>query len=964
MTNPVTHVRLLGPICFATDSSAVIALPSASQRRLVAVLALQPGVTVRAAQLCDLLDIKPGALRATISRVRRLVGDDVLRSDAVGYRIDLTTDIAMFAGLVADAVDGGGTEAFERALSLWRGPAIDEFAGDEWAESAVARTSELRCVAIEGRAAELIRDGRLGEAVAELTMHVADNPLRDRAQGLLMVALAAEGRQAEALRSFQRYRGHLAEHLGTTPSAPVRRLEQWVADDTSVSLDPQWPTPGRRVSTSATVPVDSSAVSLQADRSVSNVPLYRSSFVGRRTELLDALGALRSAPLVTLVGEGGVGKTRLAAHVSKQLMNDDRPVWFVELAPVNDPDAIVGTIAAQLGAPLVNGHEGLEAFIGERQAVLVLDNCEHVLDAIAETVDALISTCAGLVVLATSREPLGVQGEQVKRVLPLDPTGDAADLFFARAEASGAVLRPDQRDEVESICQRLDGNPLAIELAAPRVAALGLRAIMEGLDDRFALLSGGRRRGKDRHQTLRSVVEWSDRLLTPHERGVFRTLGVFSGGFELDAAHQVLTSVGLTAEPVLSTLATLVQRSMVVAEPAVIGSRFRLLDTLRAYALEQLDSAGERSAASAAHAEWIASISDVPLDGWMTPDSHRRSLRLEREVDNWRDAMRYAIGSADIVLSSRLCGAPMGMFLWGRPDLVDHLDGLEQVFGSSSDRSDERAARAGIAYARWGRAWMSLDLVALADACDRFDELIADDTSGISATIRSATLLVAGEMNAATANRVAAIDDPNIVAGGRNLSLALTVYGACSAGLRVLLVDEWLHRVGELARSCDVAVIRKLARVANSWVLVETDPAASVTSLHQALADPEPIPAYWDRIIETFVSRFLTQTSPAQAARHLLHVLPAFDASLAAADAVTVVTAAGLLATCAHPAADDVVATLAVAMSAHYLATVVRDAAERQLRGQVLGDDQLIPVLRSALEDIAGAAGLPADARL
>jgi predicted ATPase/DNA-binding SARP family transcriptional activator len=973
VTNPVTHVGLLGPIGVATDSFAVVALPSPSQRRLVAVLALQPGVTMRAAQLCDVLDIKPGALRATISRVRRLVGDEVLRSDALGYRIDAPTDMAMFADLVGEAVVGGGPEVFERALSLWRGPAIDEFADEHWAQAAVARAEELRCVAIEGRAAELIRAGRPGEAVAELTMHVADHPLRDEAQGLLMVALATEGRQADALRSFQDYRRHLAEHLGTVPSPHVRRVEQWVADETSGPLDPRWPTPGRRPSGSANTPFDGSAAPVDAVRSVNNVPLYRSSFVGRRTELLEVLNALGSAPLVTLVGEGGVGKTRLASQVSKQLVRDGRTLWFVELASVKDSAAVVSTIAAQLGASLVNGQEGLEGFIGDRDGVLVIDNCEHLLDAVAAIVDALMGTCAGLVVLATSREALGVQGEQVKRVRPLDPAGDGADLFFARADAAGAELRPDQRDEVESICQRLDGNPLAIELAAPRVAALGLGAIIDGLDDRFTLLSGGRRRGQDRHQTLRSVVQWSDRLLTPHEQAVFRSLGVFSGGFELDGAHRVLTSVGLAGEPVLSTLASLVQQSMVVAEPAVVGSRFRLLDTLRAYALEQLDSNGERLAASAAHAEWIASISDVPLDEWMTPDAHRRSLRLEREVDNWRDAMHYATGSADIILCRRLCGAPMGIFLWGRPDLVDHLDGLENLFGSSTTERDaasdeatwpDRVASAGLAYARWGRAWMSLDLIALTDACDRFDQLMAPDTTGISSTIRSATLLVDGDINAATAIRTAAIDDRTVVAGGRDLSLALAVYGACSAGHSELLADEWLQRIGELARSCEVAAIRKVARVAMSWVLIETDSATSVTWLHEALTDPEPIPAYWDRIIETFVSRFLTRTSPSQAARHLLDVLPAFDASLAAADAVTVVTAAGLLAVCGHPAADDVVATLAAAMTAQYLATVVRDTAERRARGQLLGSDQVITVLRSALEDIAQASGLTADAQL
>ncbi len=981
--HPVAHVQLLGAVRVVRPTGERVELPSPSQRRLVALLAIHAGVSLRGGQLCELLGIQSGALRATVSRVRRLIGEDVLHTDAVGYRIEASSDLSTFADAVAGALAAGRIDAYDEALQIWQGPPLDEFAAEAWAEATVARFDELRLVAVEGRASELVRAGRLGEAAAELMMHVADHPLRDRAQGLLMLALAAQGRQAEALRSFEAYRRHLADHVGTVPSPEVRELDRWIADGTT-TLGPGWPTPGHPPSGGDAPDPTGSSLHTTSDGSLdatsppassmrsAGIPVFRSSFVGRDRELAGVLAAVRSGRSVTLVGEGGVGKTRLSACVAEHLVVDG-PLWFVELAPVSDAGDLVGSVAAQLGASLVAGQSGVEAFINDRAAVLVVDNCEHLVDTVAEFVDTLLGACPALVVLATSREPLGIAGERVYRVPPLDPSSDAADLFVSRAEAAGAVVRPDQRDEVESVCRRLDGNPLAIELAAPRAAALGLRTIIDGLDDRFVLLSGGRRRGDERHQTLRAVVEWSDRLLNPLERATFRTLGVFSGGFELDAAQHVLHSVGMGGEPVLTTLAALVQRSMVVAESGELGTRFRLLDTLRAYAVEQLHDAGEFESISAAHAAWVASITDDPLERWMTRDGHHRSLRLEREVDNWRDAMAYAASAADPALVQRLCGAPMGLFLWGRPDLVDHAETLDTQLADRSARSaaegveadpSDRAARAAVAYGRWGSAWLGLDLTALTDACDRFDRLVPDDVTGIAATMRAATLLVGGDMAAATAVRTGSLDDPRLVPGGRDLMAAITVYGACSAGLRDRLADEWTRSVGELAQSSDVAAIRKLARVAISWLLVDADPARSVTALHEALADPEPIPAYWDRIIETFASRFLMQVSPDRAAQHLLEVLPGFGAGLAAADAVALVTSAGLLAVSGHPATDDIVATLAATTSADYLATVVRDVTERSATGRMLGSDQIVPVVRAALEDIARGTGSPADAQV
>jgi predicted ATPase/DNA-binding SARP family transcriptional activator len=956
------HVRLLGSIRFVTATGTVIDLPSASQRRLVAVLGLNAGVTVRAAQLTDLLGIQSGALRATVSRVRRTIGDDVLHTDPVGYRLDATTDLALFADRVTTALSNQHrpteVEAFDAALLLWRGPPLDEFADEPWAEAAVARAQELRSTALDGRAAALIRADRLGEAVADLTRHVAEQPFRDRSRGLLMLALALQGRQADALRAFEEYRAHLAEQVGTVPSADVRALDRWVADDDGTAPPDGWPAPTDRPNPIAAAPPE---LPIPAPRARNNVPMFRSPLVGRRRELADLVAASTAGAVLTLVGEGGVGKTRLAATVADELVERDLTVWFVELAAVSDDEAVVGTVASVVGAPLENGRDGLEAFIGERRAVVVLDNCEHVLDAVADLVDSAVGTCHGLTVIVTSREALGVDGERVIRVRPLDPLSDASELFLARAESAGATVRPDERDQVETICRRLDGNPLAIELAAPRVASLGLRSIIDGLDDRFVLLSEGRRRGDDRHRTLAAVVEWSYRLLKPSEQRAFRALGVFSGGFELDAARHVWSALGHDDTEATNLLVSLVDRSMVVAEPGVDGTRFRLLDTLRAYALDQLHRRDETTTAVAAQASWIASITDGPFDEWMTNDSHRRTLRLEREVDNWRDAVAHALATDDPDLAGRLCGAPVGMLLWGRPDLVDLAEGLERVI---VDHHPGRSGHVGAAYGQWGREWLRLDVDGLFAACDRFESLAPDDSTGIGATMHAASLVAAGDMWGATAVRATAIRDPRTAPGGRDVSIAIAVYGACSAGMRASIDPEWARRTEHLARRSDVPTIRTLARVASAWMTVDDDPAVSMRWLHEALADPAPRPAYWNRLISTFVSRFLTAASPPDAARQLLRVLPEFDSGLSGADAVALVTAAGLLTATAHPDADDVVASLAAQVSPHYLVTVVPDLEQRRSRGAQLEPDVVITVVRSALDDIAGSNGTRADAPL
>lgn len=958
------HVSMLGPVSFVDVRGVRHALPSSSQRRLVALLAINPGVTLRAPQIQDRLGVQSGALRATVSRVRRLIGADALQTDAIGYRVDVTTDVALLAEKINAAIgDGTGGRAaralaLERALAAWRGAVLDEFATEAWAAPTVVRYEELRCLGVEALATELIALGRVGEAATQLTEHVSTQPLRDRAQGLLMLALAGQGRQVDALRVYHRYHALLVDEVGTIPSAEVRALEGWIAQGCGAPPDAGWPSPG------ATPDGDDSGrarpvrTGWHERPTRPRLPPFRTSMIGRQPELSELLARVRDRSLVTLVGEGGVGKTRLAVGGAEAVADGDDALWFVELASLRDGDAVAGTIASAVGAPGVGDDGDLAAFIADRRALLVLDNCEHLLAEVAALVDLLLVRCPQLHVLATSREPLGIEGEHVLRLRPLDPRGAASELFLDRADAAGTRLQPDERDDVEHICRRLDGNPLAIELAAPRAAILGLRTVINGLDDRFALLADGRRGRTAQRRNLWSVVDWSYRLLSTSEQAVFRSLGVFAGGFELDAFEHLMARSGLDRRETVSTLVGLVDKSMVVAGPVAGTTRFRLLDTLREFALAELGEHGGGDEAAAARAAWIASITDTGLAAWMTRDGHARSVRLEREIENWRAAMRYAADRQDVELATRLCGSPTSLLLWHRPDLLDLAEDLAAGLDLPS------TALAVIAYASWGRAWMDLDLDGLERACQRFDTACPDDTSGVRATIRSAAALASGDMAGAIAIRAAAIADPTIDSGGRDIATVITVYGACSAGLASIVTDEWRARTADLAHRSDVPTIRKVARVALAWLLVDTDPPASVRWLHEAVADPEPLPGFWARLTQTFVGRFLTRVSPERAAPHLLAVLPSDAADLGAADAVTLASAAELLASSGHPSSADVLATVASAFGTAYLSTLVTDLAQRLSDGRLLGRDQLVSVVRTALEQISGQASRAAAAPL
>ena len=337
------------------------------------------------------------------------------------------------------------------------------------------------------------------------------------------------------------------------------------------------------------------------------LPMALTSFVGREAELTQIHEILSGNRLVTLTGAGGAGKTRLAIQIAGQLSGEfGDGVWYVDLAPITNPELVPVTVARALGLPDQPGRSTIDTltrFVADRQMLVVLDNCEHLLDASAVLVNALLATAARLTLLTTSREPIGVAGEVSWRVPSLSLRTEAIDLFIDRARHARPefVVTDDNAAVVAEICARLDGLPLAIELAAARVRALSLAEILESLHDRFRLLTGGARTAVRRQQTLRASVDWSHALLTEPERVLFRGLAAFLGGFDFDAAQTVASGGEVERFQVLDLLTLLVDKSLVVADDTGGRTRYRLLETVRQYALEKLGESGEADAVRARH---------------------------------------------------------------------------------------------------------------------------------------------------------------------------------------------------------------------------------------------------------------------------------------------------------------------------------------------------------------------------
>ena len=387
-----------------------------------------------------------------------------------------------------------------------------------------------------------------------------------------------------------------------------------------------------------------------------NLPMQLTSFVEREAEMHEVRQLVADNRLVTLTGAGGAGKTRLAVEIAAGIAPEfGDGVWYVDLAPITDAEVVPVAVARALGLPDQPGRSTMDTllrFVADRQLLILLDNCEHLLDASAELVVALLAGAPGLTVLATSREPIGVTGEATWRVPSLSVADAAIELFADRARLAqaGFTVSSDNAAAVAEICGRLDGMPLAIELAAARVRALSLTEIVDGLHDRFRLLTGGSRTAVRRQQTLRASVDWSHALLTEPERVLFRRLAVFLGGFDLDAAQAVAGGGDVERYQVLDQLTLLVDKSLVVADNASGRTRYRLLETVRQYALEKLAESGEADAVRARHRDYYTAMAAL-LDAPAGSNYEQRLEQAETEIDNLRAAFGWSREHSDFELA-------------------------------------------------------------------------------------------------------------------------------------------------------------------------------------------------------------------------------------------------------------------------------------------------------------------------
>jgi predicted ATPase/DNA-binding SARP family transcriptional activator len=601
------------------------------------------------------------ALQGLVSKLRRVLGrPELVVHDGGGYRLDLphhALDFAEFERLSACGhgalMAGDPTQAvalLDEALRLWRGPALVDFAYEELAQATISRLVETRATVLEDRTDASIALGLHAAVIGEIESLIIEYPLRERLRASLMLALYRAGRQTEALRAYQDGRAMLNDELGLEPGVELRRLEAAIlAQDPSVDV-PAHP-PAR--------PME--------QRSRTNIAPPLTPLVGRAEELGAIAALVRDRRMVTLIGPGGVGKTRLAVETARASTTSyTSGAWMVELAPLPDETSVAAAIVSALGAghPMTPPLSRLLEYLAGKELLLVLDNCEHVIGAAARITAELLGACPGLRVLATSREALGVPGEAVWPTPPLQPT-EAVMLFVERATSADATftLDPDAEPVVADICGRLDGLPLAVELAAARARAFGVEGIAGRLDDRFRLLTGGARTALPRQQTLRAVVDWSYDLLFDDERRLFDRLSVFAGSCTLAAAEAVCAGEGLPVVEVGTTLGKLVDKSLVVARRHGISVRYGLLQTLALYGRERLVAAGEFDSVRDRHAAHFAELAGHGAAAQRGDRQADWVGEVRADLDNFRSALAWTIERGDTARALTLAGG-LGWFWW------------------------------------------------------------------------------------------------------------------------------------------------------------------------------------------------------------------------------------------------------------------------------------------------------------
>ena len=868
--------RILGPLEVFWEGSQV-QLGGPRHRKLLAVLLLNAGGVVSAERLISALwGEEPPASAAAMLHVRvsevrsalRRGGADAGAGIATlhgGYRLEIGADdldSRRFERLVSDGHQALGQSHYatadanlRAALALWRGSPLADIADELFAQSEIARLEALRLQALEDRLEADLALGRHGDAVAELEALVAEHPLRERFWRQLMLAQYRAGRQGDALQTYQWVRALLVDRLGVEPGGELRQLHAAIlAQDHALELS---------------VP--------QPAEPPNNLPRQLTTFIGREWDLAEIRELLHRVRLVTLVGAGGAGKSRLALEAARNSLAEfPGGTWLVELASLVQPGLVVQAVAGVLGvrehperplADLVAQH--LEAV----EALLVLDNCEHLLDDVAALATRLLRSCARLSILATSRERLGVTGELLRPVsglaVPRPGANQASEVGYADASRllieRAAAIRPGFRLDqgtaraVAQICRQLDGLPLALELAAARVNALDVDEIAARLHDRFRLLDRGERTALPRHRTLRAVVDWSYELLSATERRLFDGAAVFVGGFSLEAAEAVCAAPDDdAADTVPSLIARLVDKSLITREHATSTSgRYRLLETLRMYGLERLRERGEAASVSDRHADYFLTLAEVAGEALRGPEQATWVSRVETEHGNFRAALQWSLDRGAADRAARLAGSLYP--LW---DLHGHYSEgrgwLARVLAAGDQLPAGVRARALLGSATL--AVIQGDLEHAAAACEEAAALCqqAGDPAGLAHALQYLGLgsIFADDLDNATTLLEESLSSARIAGDGWLEAWALVFLAA------VALARGTYSEAASLASACGAALTRAPDPECAAWALAVTamasiaagDQASAVTPARRALEGFHGLGAQWGLSVALFVT--------------------------------------------------------------------------------------------------------------
>jgi predicted ATPase/DNA-binding SARP family transcriptional activator len=711
MGDDVLCISLLGAFSITVDGHVIPgdAWRLRKAKTLVKLLALAPERRLHADQVTELLwagrdqaSARNNLHQAIFAARRALDSAGLEGRDRLELHEDLISlcpddpvriDVLAFEEAAATARVQRDPAAYRDALDCYGGELLPEDRYEEWTASRRDAVHELR-LALGIELAELEAPDDPTAAIDCLRSVLVDAPLHEPAHRALMRLYVEGGRRQEALAQFQELKGGLRREFEDEPDYETRRLYREI-----LTRGPEEGEPAR--------PPTAVAVRSPSE-SPNNLPRQLTSFIGRERELAEAAALLRNARLLTLTGAGGCGKTRLALELAGQRFGDfSDGVWPVELAALGEPELIGPAIAQALDTRLASDRApevALAGHIGDRQQLLLLDNCEHLVEPVAHLVEALLRHCPRLTVLATSREPLRVPGEVTWRVPSLSlpelvenhPSdrpleAESVRLFTVRAGqvAPGFQLDDENAIAISALCHRLDGMPLAIELAAARVGALTPAQIVERLDDSLDLLSEGSRTAMTRQQTLRATLAWSFDLLDADEQILLRRLAVFAGSFGLEAAEDICAEDPLQRQEAVALLGRLIDKSLVHVEEGPGDRRYRLLETVRQYASERLAEAGEREAFERRHRDWYIELTESdPTPAGDLP-ARDRLRRLDLELDNLRAALASALAD-DPQVALRLAVALWRFWLM-RGYLAEGYRWLAASLAAAPEHTSDRA---------------------------------------------------------------------------------------------------------------------------------------------------------------------------------------------------------------------------------------------------------------------------------